>query len=82
MPELPDVAVFGKYLESTSLHRRVGEVEIEDASLLKSVTGSELRNKLNGESLESVLRRGKYPGIRSSGEYTMLLHFGMFCSRP
>jgi hypothetical protein len=30
MPELPDVSVFKKYLDSTSLHRKIEDVEVAD----------------------------------------------------
>lgn len=37
MPELPDVAVFKQYVDATSLHQRIEDVEVADKNVLGEV---------------------------------------------
>jgi formamidopyrimidine-DNA glycosylase len=77
MPELPDVEVFRRYMESTSLHQRIQTVEVLDAALLDGVTPGDLREALEGAALEEAVRRGKHLMARISSGKWLCLHFGM-----
>lgn len=77
MPELPDVEVFGRHLQSTSLDRDIREVEVEETSLVKSHSAKEFSKRLTGDSFESVSRRGKYLSVKTKRGYWVLFHFGM-----
>ncbi len=77
MPELPDVEVFRRYLDSTGLHKRIDHVEIRDPGLLEGVTAGELEDALDGASLEETRRRGKHLMARISRGQWLTLHFGM-----
>lgn len=46
MPELPDVEVFRKYMDSTSLHQKIKNVEVKDENLLGDVSSRSLQIRL------------------------------------
>lgn len=78
MPELPDVECLRHYLQSTSLRKKITDVECRDARLLYGVNPERLRRKLVGGSFQKVSRRGKFllVQIDRSGE-KLIFHFGM-----
>src|SRR5947207_12885079 len=77
MPELPDVEIFKRYLDATSLHQRISGVDVESAYVLKGVSARELAHRLKGHCFESSRRHGKHLFVRADGELWLRLHFGM-----
>ncbi len=77
MPELPDVETFKRYLDATSLHQRIIDVDVRSAYLLKGVSGRELTHQLKGHCFESSRRHGKNLFVRADGDLWLRLHFGM-----
>ena len=77
MPELPEVETFKRYLDSTSLHQRITNVEVRDAYVLKRVSARELARRLKGHRFENSLRHGKHLFVHSGNELWLRLHFGM-----
>ncbi len=78
MPELPDVEVFRRYLESTSLHQKIDAVELASSRLLRGVSQGELRKALEGRSFAGGRRHGKHLFAKIEGrDGYLLLHFGM-----
>jgi len=78
LPELPDVEVMRRYLESTSMHLTIAEVTVTDPEVLDHISPQELGRKLHGEQFTNSLRHGKYLFVKTSGnEDWVLLHFGM-----
>src|SRR5262249_19534345 len=87
MPELPEVETFKRYLDSTSLHRRIIEVDVRDAYVLKGVSAHELARRIKGRRFESSHRHGKHLFVRTDGgpplprlrraNLWLRLHFGM-----
>src|SRR5215472_13181307 len=77
MPELPEVETFKRYLDSTSLHQRIVNVEVLDAYVLKRVSARELTHRLKGRRFENSYRHGKHLFVRVSNEFWLRLHFGM-----
>lgn len=77
MPELPDVEIFKRYVDSTSLHQNIDAVEVKNGKVLGGVSAGELKRGLEGREFESTRRHGKhlFVGLSSSG--WLLLHFGM-----
>ena len=77
MPELPDVEVYKRYLDATSLHQEIQQVEIRASKLVKGTALSTLREELTGAGFERTRRHGKwlFAGI-NSGTW-LVLHFGM-----
>ena len=77
MPELPEVETFKRYLDSTSLHQRITNVEVQDSYVLKRVSARELTRRLKGRRFEKSQRHGKHLFVRSGNELWLRLHFGM-----
>jgi formamidopyrimidine-DNA glycosylase len=77
MPELPDVEIFKRYLDATSLHQRIIGVDVRSAYVLKAVSGRELARRLKGRCFESSRRHGKHLFVRADGDLWLRLHFGM-----
>ena len=77
MPELPEVETFKRYLDSTSLHQRITDVEVRDAYVLKGVSPRQLARRLKGRRFENSHRHGKHLFVRTDGELWLRLHFGM-----
>jgi formamidopyrimidine-DNA glycosylase len=77
MPELPEVETFKRYLDSTSLHQRITNVEVRDAYVLKRVSARELACRLKGRRFENSHRHGKHLFVRAGDELWLRLHFGM-----
>jgi formamidopyrimidine-DNA glycosylase len=77
MPELPDVEIFKRYLDATSLHQRIIGVDVRSAYVLKVVSRRELARRLKGRCFESSRRHGKHLFVRADGDLWLRLHFGM-----
>src|SRR6476646_7176621 len=87
MPELPEVETFKRYLDSTSLHQRITNVDVRDAYVLKLVSVRELARRLKGRRFENSYRHGKHLFVRASDDppsprlrwasLWLRLHFGM-----
>ena len=77
MPELPDVEVQRRYLQSTALHKRIADAAVRDDNLLDGTSGTEIREALTGASLEETRRHGKHLFVRLSTDRWLALHFGM-----
>lgn len=77
MPELPDVEIFKRYLDATSLHQRIADVDVRKAYILKETSSRELARGLKGRRFESSRRHGKHLFVRADGKLWLRLHFGM-----
>jgi formamidopyrimidine-DNA glycosylase len=77
MPELPEVETFKRYLDRTSLHQWITDVEVRDAYVLKHVFARELTRRLKGRRFENSYRHGKHLFARTGGGLWLRLHFGM-----
>jgi formamidopyrimidine-DNA glycosylase len=77
MPELPDVETFKRYLDATSLHQRIVDVDVRNAYVLKDISARELARELKGRRFESSCRHGKNLFVRIDHAIWLRLHFGM-----
>jgi formamidopyrimidine-DNA glycosylase len=77
MPELPEVETFRRYLDRTSLHQRITNVEVRDAYVLKRVSARELARQLKGQRFENSQRHGKHLFVCAGDAVCLRLHFGM-----
>jgi formamidopyrimidine-DNA glycosylase len=77
MPELPEVETFKRYLDRTSLHRRIIAVDVRDSYVLKRVSARELARRLKRRRFESSRRHGKHLFVRVGDQIWLRLHFGM-----
>jgi len=77
MPELPEVEMKTRYLESTSLDMPIEKVSVRDPRVLDGVTPAGLARGLKGTRLSCARRRAKYILAGTDSGATLLLHFGM-----
>ncbi|MFO7890460.1 MAG: DNA-formamidopyrimidine glycosylase family protein [bacterium] len=77
MPELPDVEIFKKYFDSTSLHQKIKNVDIKEIAMLGEVSPRSLQVRLKEQQFISTLRQGKYLFAKTDDEKWLVLHFGM-----
>ena len=77
MPELPDIVIFKRYVEATSLHQKIRSVEVRNEKVLGGVSAPKLRSTLKGRSFEATRRHGKNLFVQLDDGGWMLMHFGM-----
>jgi formamidopyrimidine-DNA glycosylase len=78
MPELPDVAVFEVYLDSTALHDTIERFEIRDEDVVGGVAPQRLRDETKGRELAATRRHGKYLFVSlGQNNPALVFHFGM-----
>lgn len=76
MPELPEVHGYKTYIDSTSLHQRIVELDCRDTRLFKQPKTEFEKHLLNYE-FKSTHRIGKYLFVETTGEKVLVIHFGM-----
>ena len=74
---MPDVETFKSYLDATSLHQRIVDIDVLSADLLKGISGRELGRQMKGRRFECSSRHGKHLFVRTDGNIWLRLHFGM-----
>lgn len=77
MPELPDVEVFRRYLNSTSLHSTITALPLIDRDMLAGVSSAKLKKTLTGNRFTGTARHGKYLFAQMDRGGVLVLHFGM-----
>jgi formamidopyrimidine-DNA glycosylase len=77
MPELPEIETFKGYLDRTSLHQRIINVEVRDAYVLKGISARELARRLKRHRFENSHRHGKHLFVHIGDALWLRLHFGM-----
>lgn len=77
MPELPDVEVLKRYLDSTALHQQIERVQVNDEIVLPDTTPKKLDNALAGQAFDSTQRHGKHLFVNLDQGDWLELHFGM-----
>lgn len=77
MPELPDVEVFKRYFDSTSLHKKIKDVEVHTRAILENISPQRLESSIKGHRFKSTRRHGKYLFAEVTGGNILALHFGM-----
>ena len=76
MPELPEIALSKKYIDSTSLHHKIVKVEFPQKSLLQSPE-KEFQNALKGGEFKETRQLGKYLFLKLKEDSWLVFHFGM-----
>ena len=78
MPELPDVEGFRRVLAGHAVNRRISDVVVRDAQVLRDITAGRLRETLVGRRFAEPRRLGKWLlAPLKGGPETIVLHFGM-----
>lgn len=76
MPELPEVENYKVYIDSTALRQRVVAMDCRDSRLLKQ-SQSVFETHLINQEFKATQRIGKYLFVETTGEKTLVIHFGM-----
>jgi formamidopyrimidine-DNA glycosylase len=77
VPELPELEVFKRYVDSTSLHQDIETIEVRNGKVLGGVSAGGLKRVLEGREFESTRRHGKHLFVELGNGPWLLLHFGM-----
>lgn len=77
MPELPEVAAFGKYFDKTSLNKKIENVEVKNPEILQNINANDLMKKLEGQYFQFTKRYGKNLFAHLDNDFWLILHFGM-----
>ncbi len=77
MPELPDVEVFKKYLDSTALKKTIKKVEIKNNKILEKTTEKKFIKNVTGKKFTDSKRHGKYLFVSLNDDFWIMMHFGM-----
>ncbi|PKN30744.1 MAG: hypothetical protein CVU64_02005 [Deltaproteobacteria bacterium HGW-Deltaproteobacteria-21] len=78
MPELPDVTMYKKILDGSSLHKTIEKISFSDSRILKGVSVRKFSHILKGNRFARSLQHGKNLLVQvSGGSPHVLLHFGM-----
>ena len=75
MPELPEVEIFKRYLEKSSLRQLIKDVKVNDERIL-NVDYSYLRKSVVNKQFVSSTRHGKYLFVWLDPKF-LIMHFGM-----
>lgn len=77
MPELPEVEMFRRYFERTSLHQKVKEVRLYSPEMLRGISPKRLHDEIKGHEFVATGRHGKYLFAELDSGKDLVLHFGM-----
>jgi formamidopyrimidine-DNA glycosylase len=78
MPELPDVEVFIRHINSTAVGHRVTDVTLRrERDIVSGVSPARLRHILRGAPLESTRRHGKFAFVELRDRGWLALHVGL-----
>src|SRR5688572_18155710 len=77
MPELPEVETVRRQLEPEVTGRRIERAEILDERLTRPVEPEGVSRRLEGRTIGSVGRRGKYLLLELEGDVVLALHLRM-----
>ncbi len=76
MPELPEIALSKKYIDSTSLHHKIVKVEFPQNGLLQNPE-KDFKNALTGNKFRETRQLGKYLFLKMEEDSWLVFHFGM-----
>jgi formamidopyrimidine-DNA glycosylase len=77
MPELPEVHTFQQYFNRHAQGRRIREVVVRDAKILRNLSAETFAERLGGRTVTGSYRRGKYLFAHLDNGQHLQLHFGM-----
>jgi formamidopyrimidine-DNA glycosylase len=78
MPELPEVETIRRELEREVVGRKIKSVEVSGSrSIRRHRTASRFRAALEGRTIRSVARKGKYLLVHLSDGAVLVVHLGM-----
>jgi formamidopyrimidine-DNA glycosylase len=76
VPELPELEVFKRYVDSTSLRQDIDTIEVKNGKVLGGVSAGALKRGLEVRKFESTRRHGKHLFVELDDGPWLQLHFG------
>lgn len=76
MPELPEIALSKKYIDSTALDHKIVKVKFPQKSLLQNPE-KDFKNALTGNKFRETRQLGKYLFLKIEKNSWLVFHFGM-----
>jgi formamidopyrimidine-DNA glycosylase len=77
MPELPEIETYRKYVEDTSMGKRIEKVQLRTHGMVLETTDKALKGTLEGNTFVNTFRHGKFLFITLKSKDSLMLHFGM-----
>ena len=77
MPELPEVNTFKIYFNKHALNKKIKNVKVSDAKIIRNVSATKFRSRLAGRTFVDTYRRGKFMFGKMDNGHHVLFHFGM-----
>lgn len=77
MPELPEVETIKRALEKTIVHKRIIDVVVNDAYVIKEPSIARFRNGLKNSTITRILRKGKALIVELSCGKFLIVHLRM-----
>jgi formamidopyrimidine-DNA glycosylase len=77
MPELPEVESFRRFIDKTSLHKKIELARLASPGMLLNTREEDLIRTLEGTSMEKTFRHGKFLFIKLKNDNNLMLHFGL-----
>ncbi len=77
MPELPDVENYTRYLRRTALHKKISEVKVGRARIVRGTSARTLARTLKGNCFKRARRHGKHLLVALDKKGWLAMHFGM-----
>lgn len=77
MPELPEVETVRRTLEPLVAGRTIRRTDIYYGGIIKAPDQDSFRERLAGQRIQAVERRGKYLLFRLDGKQTLIIHLRM-----
>lgn len=77
LPELPEVEIYRRRLQTKGLRRRIDAVGVQTPRILQSVSARDFSARLIGARLESARRHGKRLYAALDGGGWVAMHFGL-----
>ncbi len=76
MPELPEITLYKEYLDATALDKKITSIGFLNTGGLQAPKEAFIK-AFEGKKFTGSRRLGKYLFIETSGEKSLVLHFGM-----
>ncbi|MCX5712309.1 MAG: DNA-formamidopyrimidine glycosylase [Candidatus Omnitrophica bacterium] len=77
MPELPEVETIKRDLEKTIVGKKITEVSVHNAAVIKEPSVKEFKKRLAGQTIKGILRRAKLLVLELSNGQDLTVHLKM-----
>ncbi|UCD15696.1 MAG: DNA-formamidopyrimidine glycosylase [Candidatus Omnitrophota bacterium] len=74
MPELPEVETIRLQLRRSVLNKKIKDVIVKDARVIKGISGSAFKTKVKNKTIKDVIRRGKVLILELGSSLYLVIH--------